>query len=117
MTLEVARYLIVIAVILFIRFIVIETYPDYLLVNVPNQTSNKAQEESYGREIPRLIHQTYANQTALAHHTDWTRYVSSWVTKNREYDRTAWTDREIRIFLETDTPAHLRCATSSDTQS
>ena len=90
------RYLIVIAVILFIRFIVIESYLDW--ANVPEKV----------RDIPRLIHQTYANQAALARHTDWTRYAASWVTKNREYNRTAWTDREIRIFLETERPTLLR---------
>ena len=60
------------------------------------------------REIPKLIHQTYANEGSLITHNKWAQYVSTWVNKNPAHSRMAWTDDEIRIFLENNNPKLLQ---------
>ncbi|KAJ3027409.1 UNVERIFIED_CONTAM: membrane-bound alpha-1,6- mannosyltransferase Initiation-specific [Siphonaria sp. JEL0065] len=86
--------------------------PDRLVSEMSNYNSVyfSSMGESVKHEIPRSIHQTYKTSDRTRIEGSRLAYMDTWVTMNRGYNYTLWTDDEMWKFVKENYPDRIQRA-------
>ncbi|KAI8620374.1 nucleotide-diphospho-sugar transferase [Chytriomyces sp. MP71] len=62
---------------------------------------------SVGTQIPKLIHQVYKTKDRTRIEPDRLAYMDTWITMNRGFNYTIWTDKEMMAFVKENYPGRI----------